>query len=132
MEQCRILLETPTGNGSISNVSIPCTSWRYDDDLFSETLVTELDLVCDAAILVSVLIAALEASTILASLAYTQLIDRWGRKKAFLINAGTYVVGGVASSFAPGLVSFAFLRVLAEMNALSTFNICYIWAMEMV
>ena len=56
----------------------------------------------------------------------------WGRKRAFLFNISTYLVGSLVSSFMPTLWSFTAVRCLAEMNALATFNICYIWALELV
>lgn len=49
---------------------------------------------------------------------------------AFAASVVTYVLGGSVSLFMPSLTSFTLVRFVAAVNAISSWNTAYVWAME--
>ena len=106
--------------------------WSYSRRYFDSTLVTRWNLVCARAIHSKSILAVITAATVVGCLFYSYISDRWGRKVALLSTVVTYVLGSSLSLAMPSPASFTALRVLASINAISTFNLSYIWAVEFI
>ncbi|XP_075920761.1 solute carrier family 22 member 7 [Petromyzon marinus] len=102
--------ESPRRN---SSEAVPCPSgWEYDRRQFTETVVTQWDLVCEHKALNHLSLTLFMAGVMLGSLVFGYLSDRYGRRNALL---GSYVlnaVTGTAAAWAPSFSSFTAMRFL--------------------
>uniref|UniRef100_S4RRM0 Solute carrier family 22 member 7 n=1 Tax=Petromyzon marinus TaxID=7757 RepID=S4RRM0_PETMA len=102
--------ESPLRN---SSEAVPCPSgWEYDRRQFTETVVTQWDLVCEHKALNHLSLTLFMAGVMLGSLVFGYLSDRYGRRNALL---GSYVlnaVTGTAAAWAPSFSSFTAMRFL--------------------
>ena len=104
--------DTPECHRS-GDANTSCTRWVYDTSLFQSTVVTEWDLVCARAPLLSMLQSWLMIGGIIGSLIGGPLADRFGRRTVFLPS----MVAGTGCAFAavlvPNYASYAAVWCLA-------------------
>lgn len=106
-----------------------CRSWTYDRSYFDQTIVTQWNLVCTEALTARTILSLLNLATLFAAL-YSYIQDRWGRKRAFLLNLTIFLVGSCSSLLAPTPLTFALLKFVGGITCM--WEICYCWALEFV
>lgn len=110
--------------------SIPkCDSWTYDTEYFERTIVTEWNLVCDNALTIRSIISFMNFATLF-SIVLSVVQDRWGRKRAFVLNLSLFLLGNCSSLLAPNPYVFAFFKFIGGISCM--WNICFCWALEFV
>lgn len=119
-----------SGNGTFNEtVSIKCTNWTYDKQYFDQTLVTEWNLVCDKALIIRTIVSVMNLATLLSAI-YTLVQDRFGRKRAFLLNLTVFLAGSCGSLWSPNPLVFGILKFIGGISCM--WNICFCWALEFV
>ncbi|CAN0411050.1 unnamed protein product [Lampetra planeri] len=96
-----------------SSEAVPCPSgWEYDRRQFTETVVTQWDLVCEHKALNHLSLTLFMAGVMLGSLVFGYLSDRYGRRNALLASYVLNAVTGTAATWAPTFSSFTAMRFL--------------------
>ncbi|KAM8939740.1 solute carrier family 22 member 6-A-like [Pelodytes ibericus] len=119
-------------NTSTHNSTEPCEDgWVYDKSVFSSTIVTEWDLVCDLRKMRQVAQSIYMAGVLLGALVLGGLSDRFGRK---ILLTGSYLVmavSGTCAAFLPNFVTYCIFRCFCGLAfsgiALNTISLILEW-----
>ncbi|KAM9367171.1 LOW QUALITY PROTEIN: uncharacterized protein LRP34_012680 [Phaethornis superciliosus] len=107
-------------NGTAPNGSAPVTElcregWTYDRSVFTNTIITEWDLVCSSRGLKELAQSLYMAGVLLGGIVFGGLSDRFGRRSLLTwcyLQMGTM---GTCSSFAPNFTVYCLFRFLTGM-----------------
>ncbi|XP_069501071.1 solute carrier family 22 member 20-like [Ambystoma mexicanum] len=111
------LLET---NATVANMTkesiMPCTEgWIYDHSVFSSTIITEWNLVCDRRQMRQVAQTIYMAGVLLGAVIFGGLADRYGRRALLTWSYSQMALAGTCVAFLPSFVSYCFFRFLCGM-----------------
>ncbi|KAM3919835.1 solute carrier family 22 member 20-like [Leptodactylus fuscus] len=100
-------------NGTVKNNTEPCKDgWVYDRSVFSSTLVTEWDLICDHRKMRQVAQSIYMAGVLTGAFVLGSLSDRFGRKAILISSCLTMAVSGTLAAFLPNFVTYCVFRCL--------------------
>lgn len=105
----------------------PCTEWEYDTSVYTNTLTSEFNLVCDRSYLRATYQSINMFGTIFTCMASGYIADRFGRKAVVLVTHLTYATLGFCISFASNFSLILALRFIMGCVGLPTI---YILALE--
>ncbi|XP_034631528.1 solute carrier family 22 member 6-A-like [Trachemys scripta elegans] len=101
----------------------PCTEgWTYDRSMFTSTIITEWDLVCNLRKFRQMAQSIYMAGVLLGALVLGGLSDRFGRKAMLIWSFLQLAVMGTCTAFSPSYISYCIFRFLGGM-ALSGFGL---------
>uniref|UniRef100_A0A8C0FYT0 Solute carrier family 22 member 8 n=1 Tax=Chelonoidis abingdonii TaxID=106734 RepID=A0A8C0FYT0_CHEAB len=101
----------------------PCTEgWTYDRSMFTSTIITEWDLVCNLQKFQQMAQSIYMAGVLVGALVLGGLSDRFGRKAMLIWSFLQLAVMGTCTAFAPSYISYCIFRFLGGM-ALSGFGL---------
>ncbi|KAJ8716712.1 hypothetical protein PYW07_003339 [Mythimna separata] len=90
------------GDSNVEANVCPCNSPKYNYAIFSRTIVTEWNLICDRKWLASFMQLIFQSGTLVGSLGFGALSDRFGRRKPFIGACMMQCVFGITGAFLPG------------------------------
>ncbi|XP_075426047.1 solute carrier family 22 member 20-like [Ascaphus truei] len=119
-ESCQRYTEAQSGvwslNSTLYNNTEPCKDgWVYDKSVFSSTIVTEWDLVCDMRAMRQLAQSIYMVGVLAGSLAIGPLSDKFGRRAVMISSNVLMAVSGTCAAFLPGFASYCFFRSLCGM-----------------
>uniref|UniRef100_A0A670YVF5 Major facilitator superfamily (MFS) profile domain-containing protein n=1 Tax=Pseudonaja textilis TaxID=8673 RepID=A0A670YVF5_PSETE len=123
-------------NATLSNETVFDTEacedgWTYDRSLFSNTIVSEWNLVCESRSLRQMAQSLYMAGVLIGSLLIGNLSDRFGRKSLIVWCYLQMGVAGAGTAFAPNFTIYCILRFLCGMAmsgiSLNSVSLCMEW-----
>ncbi|XP_022080126.1 organic cation transporter-like protein [Acanthaster planci] len=127
-EQCHLIYEAEGG----SNDTVPCLyGWEYDSMYGETSVVTDLDLVCDRAILAGTLTSIHFGGVLAGSYILGQLSDILGRRLVVLGSLVGLVATGTGLSFTWSFAGMAGLRFLNGFFIPGSLTVTYVRLIEM-
>ncbi|XP_067145243.1 organic cation transporter protein-like [Centruroides vittatus] len=114
------------------NETVECQKWEYDTSVFTSTIVSQWDLVCDREWYASFSQAIYMAGFMLAVLIFGQLSDRFGRRPIILLSIGITFVAGLIGAFSVNFAMYAASRFLVAMGASGLFTAAFVVLVEIV
>ncbi|CAL1572924.1 unnamed protein product [Knipowitschia caucasica] len=119
---------------NLSSLSVePCLDgWSYSRDVYSSTIVTEWDLVCDDRWKVPVASSSLFVGYLLGSLISGQLSDRYGRKKVVFVSLGSQCVSVLLQSFSGSWRLFCLMFLFVGASQISLYLSAFVLGTELL
>ncbi|XP_053134014.1 solute carrier family 22 member 6-B-like [Hemicordylus capensis] len=123
-------------NATIGNDTIvetePCADgWIYDRTVFTSTIVSEWDLVCEARALKQMAQSIYMAGVLIGSVLFGGLSDRFGRKALIVWCYLQMAVAGACTAFVPNFTGYCVLRFLCGMAmsgiSINSVSLCMEW-----
>ncbi|XP_055487031.1 solute carrier family 22 member 6-A-like [Leucoraja erinacea] len=120
------------GNGSGAETQ-PCTDgWEYDRSQFSNTIVTEWDLVCGQKALKRIAQSIYMAGLLIGAIVLGRLSDKYGRRALLLWSSLQVAAVGTCCMFSSSIALFYFWRFLSGMAISGVIANTYIFAAELI
>nr|XP_022333445.1 organic cation transporter protein-like [Crassostrea virginica] len=120
---CKIIV-----NGTLET----CSEWVYDQSVFTRTVNSQFDLVCDNSYLHSLSISAYFFGCVFATVSLCPLADVIGRRNMVVIATTLQFVVNIVMPFSYNVHMFIVLRFLGGVFALSYFQGAFVIGMELV
>jgi len=106
--------------------------WSYDRSEYRNTLVTELDLVCEYSWWPHTSTSLFYVGSLLGNIIFGNIADRFGRRTAFFMLLFMATFLGVAIAFAPNYTVFTILRSINGLTFPALFQIPFILCQEVM
>ncbi|GLV31843.1 uncharacterized protein CBL_07603 [Carabus blaptoides fortunei] len=123
-------VEFACSNATLDKCSVDCPSHDFDRNIFTETIITEWDLVCDKLWLASFTQTIVMLGILIGNYAFGALADRFGRRGPLIAAIFMQVVTGIGAAFAPWLWLYMVLRCLSTIATGGTMLTGFILLME--
>lgn len=118
--------------GSFSKELTECNEWKWDEEVFCSTVVSDFKLVCKSKNKKSQSEALFMVGVLFGAVTFGQAADRWGRKSIFLIAPVLLSASSIGTAFANSFPLFSFLRFVTAASVSGLFQTGYILAIEFV
>ncbi|XP_046583399.1 organic cation transporter protein-like [Haliotis rubra] len=119
-------------SGGQNRTTQECSAWVYDDSVFKNTVVTELNMVCGTRALRSLANSILFAGLLFGSLVFGIISDLCGRKKSVLLAAVLYLGTGIGIAFSPNYLVFVIISFFNGASSIALFISPFVYVMEIV
>lgn len=107
-------LPQPIDREQTSNSSAPCSTWVFDDTIFSSTAVEDFSMVCENSWRGGAAQTACMGGMLIGSLICGAVSDKVGRKPALLLSLAPLLLGGCLPLSFPSTPSYYWLLLLAR------------------
>ena len=111
---------------------VQCSSWVYDQSVFEESLVSELDIVCDNTLFKQHSTMVMFAGKMLGALSVGVLADRLGRRPVLLTLIVILAVGCVGNALVESMATLFIFRFLTGVSTTGSIIVARVIAMEYV
>ncbi|KYO27835.1 hypothetical protein Y1Q_0006888 [Alligator mississippiensis] len=130
--QWQLLEANRTSANETEVATEPCLDgWSYSKELFSHTIVTEWDLVCESKTLKQMAQSIYMAGILVGSALFGSLSDKFGRKALLVWCYLQMATTGTCAAFAPGFTAYCTFRFLAGLAmsgiTLNSVSLCMEW-----
>ncbi|XP_063173135.1 solute carrier family 22 member 6-A-like [Candoia aspera] len=114
--QWQLLEFNSTGQEPAEAEQEPCLDgWTYEGQVFTSTIVTEWDLVCDFRSLQQLAQSIYMAGVLVGAIIFGGLSDKFGRKALLLWSCFQMAVSGSCTAFIPSFTAYCVFRFLTGM-----------------
>uniref|UniRef100_A0A8C7DSP4 Major facilitator superfamily (MFS) profile domain-containing protein n=1 Tax=Naja naja TaxID=35670 RepID=A0A8C7DSP4_NAJNA len=114
--QWQLLEFNSTGREPMEAKQEPCLDgWTYEGSVFTSTIVTEWDLVCNFRSLQQLAQSIYMAGVLVGGIIFGSLSDKFGRKALLLWSCFQMAVSGSCTAFVPSFSAYCVLRFLTGM-----------------
>ncbi|XP_060523851.1 organic cation transporter protein-like isoform X2 [Cylas formicarius] len=112
--------------------SANCSSHLFDRSLFTETIASEWDLVCEKHYLLDLAQTVTMLGILFGNMVFGYLSDKYGRKNPLLWAVVLQVTSGTIAAFSPWFLLFLLMRFLAALATGGTMVTSFVLTMELV
>uniref|UniRef100_A0A8C5S792 Major facilitator superfamily (MFS) profile domain-containing protein n=1 Tax=Laticauda laticaudata TaxID=8630 RepID=A0A8C5S792_LATLA len=115
--QWQLLEFNATGREPTEAEQEPCLDgWTYEGSVFTSTIVTEWDLVCNFRSLQQLAQSIYMAGVLVGGIIFGSLSDKFGRKSLLLWSCFQMAVSGSCTALVPSFSTYCVLRFLTELG----------------
>ncbi|XP_077677609.1 solute carrier family 22 member 6-A-like [Eretmochelys imbricata] len=130
--QWQLLNPNATSTNTIELDTEPCVDgWTYDKSLFTYTIITEWDLVCESRTLQQMAQSLYMAGVLVGSAVFGGLADRFGRRALLIWCYLQMGVTGICAAFSPNFTIYCIFRFLTGMAisgiSVNSVSLCIEW-----
>ncbi|XP_015794157.1 solute carrier family 22 member 3-like [Tetranychus urticae] len=97
--------------------TIPCTKWVYAESFLTKTIISEWDLVCDRAWLVSITQSLYMCGMTISALLCGHFSDKYGRLPVLWTAVVTEIVAGLSCAFSISIYQYMISRFVLAIGA---------------
>ncbi|VVD00493.1 unnamed protein product [Leptidea sinapis] len=109
-----------------------CTSYKYDHNVFGETIVSQWNLVCEREWLKNATQTIFMLGILVGSMLFGYLSDRFGRRAPFLAAVFLQLISGVATAYSVNWYMFTALRFILAVATGGTMVTSFVLTMELI
>ncbi|XP_064214230.1 organic cation transporter protein-like isoform X1 [Tribolium castaneum] len=109
-----------------------CTGHNFDRSVFTETIITEWDLVCNRAYLANLAQTLTMLGILFGNMLFGYLSDRLGRRSPLICAVFLQVLCGMGAAVSPWFPLFLVLRFIAALATGGTMVMSFVLVMEIV
>ena len=130
-------LPVSTAAQSLSSASAPaaastCVRWVYDTSVFTNTVVSQFNLVCERGHLKTVATTVYMSGMLVGSFFFGWFGDKFGRKWAFLATTLCISLGSAAAALSPNIWVYMVARFVTSCGGVGIFITAFVIALEFV
>ncbi|XP_017791367.1 PREDICTED: organic cation transporter protein-like isoform X1 [Habropoda laboriosa] len=115
-------------NGTMAD----CTEWEYDRRTFTETIISQWNLVCSRTHYANIQQSILMLGVLLGNVIFGNLADRYGRKMPLMVSVVLQLVSGIGCAVVPWFPALLVMKLLSALATGGTMVTSYVICMEIV
>lgn len=119
-------------NASIDKCSADCPQILYDRAIFSETIITQWNLICDKSQLANTSQTIFMLGILCGSMIFGSWADKHGRRSPLVAAVIIQLLTGVSTAFVPWFWLFCALRFVTAMATGGTLVVSFVLIMELI
>lgn len=119
-------------NGTFDKCTTDCPKLLYDRSVFSETIITEWNLVCDRSQWANTSQTIFMLGILVGSILFGSWSDKCGRRQPLVTAVIIQLIAGVSTAFAPWFWLFCTLRFITAMATGGALVVGFVLMMELV
>ncbi|XP_032676713.1 organic cation transporter protein-like isoform X2 [Odontomachus brunneus] len=100
---------------NVNGTLVECTEWKYDRSVFSETIISQWNLVCDRTHYANIQQSILMFGVLLGNIIFGSLADRYGRKVPLMVSVVLKLVSGIGCAVVPWFQALLLMKLLSAM-----------------
>ncbi|CAH1971044.1 unnamed protein product [Acanthoscelides obtectus] len=131
-----VFLAPPIEYQCVNNVTkkctAQCTNYVYDRSIFSSTITTEWNLICEKQYLVNLAQTVTMLGILFGNMLFGYLSDRFGRRNPLVLAVVLQAGSGMAAAFSPWFFGFLVMRFLSALATGGTMITSFVLVMEIV
>ncbi|XP_063906466.1 organic cation transporter protein-like [Zophobas morio] len=109
-----------------------CTSYVYDRSIFTETIITEWDLVCDKAYMANLAQTVTMLGILSGNVLFGYFSDKFGRRNPLIAGVLLQIVCGMGAAFSKWFILFLVMRFFTAFATGGTMVTSFVLVMEIV
>ncbi|XP_076754485.1 organic cation transporter protein [Xylocopa sonorina] len=109
-----------------------CTEWEYDRSMFTETIISQWNLVCSRSHYANIQQSILMFGVLLGNIIFGNLADRYGRKMPLMVSVVLQLVSGIGCAIVPWFPALLLMKLLSAVATGGTMVTSYVICMEIV
>lgn len=109
-----------------------CTEWEYDRSIFTETIISQWNLVCSRTHYANIQQSILMFGILLGNVIFGSLADRYGRKLPLIISVVLQLISGIGCAIVPWFPALLLMKLLSALATGGTMVTSYVICMEIV
>ncbi|XP_073955116.1 organic cation transporter protein-like isoform X1 [Choristoneura fumiferana] len=109
-----------------------CTNYEYDHSIFSQTIISQWNLVCERQWLKNLTQTFFMLGILVGNMVFGHLSDRFGRRMPFLAAVFLQLISGVATAYSVNWYMFTALRFMLAVATGGTMVTSFVLTMELI
>lgn len=110
----------------------PCQEFAYDQTMFTRTVITDFNAVCDQSYLKTVSSTVYMSGMLFGSFIFGWISDSFGRRTAFTLGILALSIGSTLGAFSTNYYMYMAFRFVTSMGGMASFMTSFVLATEFV
>lgn len=111
---------------------LPCTMWHYDTTIFTSSVASQWDLVCEKDFYVTLALVLFAAGGLIGNYIFGYMQDSWGRRPSFYCYLIIEIAACALSAFTTNFIPWLLLRIVVGFTVPAILASPYVLAIELV